>query len=113
MEQGALPTTEDDITINDIDPATFSILIQNGAGIEGAGAMLADKLNKLGFKVAGTENADSNIYQETLIVYNGDDFEKDAYAVRNSINNGRIVNGQGLYNMKSEIMIIIGADLKV
>lgn len=113
MDQGSLPSTDDDITINDIDASSFSILIQNGAGIDGAGAMLSGKLTNLGFKVSGTENADTNVYQETLIIYNGDDFEKDAYAVRNTINNGRIVDGQGLYNMKSEIMIIIGADLKV
>lgn len=108
-----LPTSEDDITYEDIDPGSFTIVIQNGAGVDGAGAMLADKLKSMGFNVIETTNADSNVYKETLIIYGDDSMRLNAIAIKNSLNNGRIVEGAGLYNMKSDILIIIGADLKI
>jgi len=47
--------------------AKFSILIQNGSGTAGAAGRLADILGDLGYKVAGTENADNFEYLETEI----------------------------------------------
>ncbi len=108
-----LPKSENDITYEDIDPGSFTIVIQNGAGVDGAGAMLADKLRSMGFNVIDTSNADTNVYKETLVIFGDESMRTNAIAVRNSINNGRLVAGNGLYNMKSDILIIIGADLKI
>lgn len=108
-----IPTSEDEITYKDIDPGSFTIIIENGAGIDGAASMLSDKLKGMGFNVIDSHNADSNVYKETLIIYGDQSMKQNAIAIMNSINNGRIVNGEGLYNMTSDILIIIGADLKI
>lgn len=108
-----IPTSEDEITYKDIDPGSFTIIIENGAGIDGAASMLSDKLKRMGFNVIDSHNADSNVYKETLIIYGDQSMKQNAIAIMNSINNGRIVNGEGLYNMTSDILIIIGADLKI
>ena len=108
-----VPQTEDDITYKDIDPSSFTIIIENGAGIDGAASMLSDKLKNMGFNVIDSHNADSSVYKETLVIYDDDSMRKNAIAIKNSINNGRIVAGNGLYNMHSDILIIIGADLKI
>ena len=113
ISYGMLPKSENDITYEDIDPGSFTIVIQNGAGVDGAGAMLADKLRSMGFNVIDTSNADTNVYKETLVIFGDESMRTNAIAVRNSINNGRLVAGNGLYNMKSDILIIIGADLKI
>ena len=110
---GSVPQAEDAYTIEDIDPSSFTIIIQNGAGIDGAGATLKNQLEGMGFKVLNIENAESNVYKNTLIIYNGADYKKDAIALCNTLRNGRIVNGDGLYNMKSDILIIIGSDYKI
>ena len=113
ISYGLLPKSESEINFEDIDPGSFTIVIQNGAGVEGAGAMLADKLRSMGFNVIDTTNADTNLYKETLVIYGDESMRTNAIAVKNSINNGRLVEGNGLYNMKSDILIIIGADLKI
>lgn len=113
MSYGSLPSTDDDITISDIDPKSFSVAIQNGSGVNGAGAMLLDKLNQLGFNVSGVQNADSASYEETLIIYNSENNKKNAYAIKNSIDNGRVIKGDGLYNLTTDILIIIGLDYKI
>lgn len=110
---GHLPASEDDYTIADIDPKSFTIIVQNGAGIGGAAGTLTKQLTDMGFQVLESGNAESNEYNDTLIIYNGPAFKKDATVIRNSINNGRLVNGAGLYNMKSDILIIIGNDHKI
>lgn len=113
ISYGMVPQTEDDITYKDIDPGSFTIIIENGAGIDGAASMLSDKLKNLGFNVVDSHNADSSVYKETLIIYGKESMKENAIAIKNSINNGRLVNGEGLYNLKSDILIIIGADLKI
>lgn len=113
ISYGMLPTSEDDITYKDIDPGSFTIVIENGAGIDGAASMLSDKLKGMGFNVIDSHNADSNLYKETLIIYGDQSMKQNAIAIMNSISNGRVVDGEGLYNMKSDILIIIGADLKI
>lgn len=110
---GLLPTKEDDTTYKDINPSSFTVFIQNGAGIDGAASMLSEKLSSFGFNVIGSQNADTNLYKETLIIYNDEKLRESAFAIKNSINNGRVINGNGLYNMNSDILIIIGADLKI
>ena len=113
ISYGSIPATDDDITVQDVEPSKVSVVVQNGAGIDGAGAMLSEKISNLGFNVIGVENADSKNYEETLVIYNGEEHEKEAHALKNSLRNGRCVNGKGLYNMKSDILIIIGLDLKI
>lgn len=108
-----IPQTEDDITYKDIDPSSFTIIIENGAGIDGAASMLSEKLKNMGFNVIDSHNAESSIYKETLIIYGDEKMRTNAVAIKNSINNGRLVEANGLYNMKSDILIIIGADLKI
>jgi len=60
-------TAEEKTTEAELARAKFSILIQNGSGTAGAAGRLADILGDLGYKVAGTENADNFEYLETEI----------------------------------------------
>lgn len=113
ISYGNLPNNDSDLTVKDINPSSFTIKIQNGAGISGAGAMLEKQLKDLGFNVVSVSNAENNVYEDTLIIYNGDSMKKNAEVVKNSINNGRLVNGDGIYNMDCDVLIIIGSDLKI
>ena len=60
-------TSDDEATEAELARAKYSILIQNGSGTAGAAGRLADILGDLGYKVAGTENADNFDYLETEI----------------------------------------------
>lgn len=113
MSYGTLPGNESNKTLKDVDTSSFTIQIQNGSGVDGSGAMLADKLKNEGCTITETGNADSNNYNDTLIIYKGEKFKEAAQAIKGSINNGRIVNGEGLYDMKTDILIIIGKDFKI
>ncbi|MDO5329294.1 MAG: LCP family protein [Coriobacteriia bacterium] len=113
MQYGSLPQAETSKTLKDVDASSFTIQIQNGSGVDGSAALLADKLKGMGCNVTEVGNAENKTYKETLIIYKNKDFKEDALAIKGSINNGRIVNGDGLYNIKTDILIIIGGDFKI
>jgi LCP family protein required for cell wall assembly len=50
-----------------IDPSKIEVDVENGTGIRGQGAKLADALRKVGFKVSGVSNANSFGYDATEI----------------------------------------------
>lgn len=113
ISYGELPVEQSEKTINDIDAGSFTIYVRNGSGIDGAAAMVTDKLKSLGYNVVNTDNAEMSSYEETLIIYKKADLKGNAEAVKNSLNNGRLVNGDGLYDMKTDVMVIIGGDYKI
>ena len=53
-----------------VDPSSFTIEVQNGTDITGAGATTADTLTAAGFNVTKTGNAEQQVYEETLVIYN-------------------------------------------
>lgn len=90
--------------------AKYSILIQNGSGTAGAAGRLADILGDLGYKIAGTENADNFEYLETEInvssgntallkLLEGD--LKDEYTIGNT---------STTYDGDADAVVIIGAE---
>ena len=90
--------------------AKFSILIQNGSGTAGAAGRLADILGDLGYKVAGTENADNFDYLETEINVSSGNTAllkllesdlKDEYTIGDTSTN---------YDGDADAVIIIGAE---
>ena len=113
MSYGNIPTNDSSITIDDVDTAGITVEVQNGAGVSGAASSVANKLTEFGYNVTSVGNAESNIYKETLIIYNGESFRNQALAIKNTLNNGRCVDGSNLYNMKSDILFIIGGDLTI
>lgn len=53
-----------------VDPASFTIEVQNGTDISGAATATADSLAAAGFNVTKSGNAEQQVYEETLVIYN-------------------------------------------
>ena len=62
--QGAVP---DPHAVAAINPSSIRVDVQNGSGIPGQGAKLADSLRRQGFLIAGVANAPSFAYDATEI----------------------------------------------
>lgn len=96
--------------IETVDPGSFTIEVQNGASITGAATATAEKLTSLGFKVEETGNADQQIYEETLVIYDNENGLQQAQTVINALGTGRAVYGQGYYEYDTNILLILGGD---
>lgn len=95
-------------------PSSFTVKVENGTSIEGAASAAANVLKAAGFKVGDVGNAEQPVYDETLVVYKGDDPEGPARAraVIDAMKSGRAVNGDAYYTFDTDILLIIGADNK-
>lgn len=98
-------------TVN-IDPASFTITVRNGAGITGAASQMADQLRAGGFNVADIGNTDSPVYDETLVIYKDPAFEQAAQSVASALTSGRVVNGGDYYTFDTDVLVVLGADWK-
>lgn len=104
----------DDVEIANVDTSQVTVEVRNGAEILGAGASLKERLEGWGYVVDAVGNTnDGATYNETLIVYLGDEFEDAANLICKSLNCGRVINGGDYYYSESDVIVIIGLDWTV
>lgn len=94
------------------DPASFSVTVRNGSGITGSAQQVADILGTKGFQIQEIGNADQYVYEETLVVYDKDEFLAAAETVVQELGMGRTVASNGFYSFESDILLVIGKDWK-
>jgi len=92
-----------------MDPADVSVTVRNGAGIEGVAAEAAELLAGAGFTVGEVGNADQFVYEETLVVYSGDD-RSGADLIASQLDRGRVVQSRGMYSFNTDVLVVVGKD---
>ena len=97
-----------------VSPSSFTVSVQNGTTIEGAASSVASLLKAAGFKVGDVGNAETPIYEETIVVYKGNDDLglSRAKTVIEELGVGRAVDASAYYTFDSDVLLIIGADNK-
>lgn len=95
-----------------VDPASFTITVRNGSEVTGAAAQITEVLTGLGFKVEETGNADSFVYDETLVIYKDEAFLPAAQTVVSALDAGRTVAGGDFYTFETDVLVILGSDWK-
>ncbi len=94
--------------VPDIDPATVSVAVQNGAGIQGAAGEALAEFVRAGFSGAGATNADRNDYDVTEIRYRSG--ERDAALVVASYlaAGGELVESDATGG--ADVVVVLGGD---
>ena len=93
-----------------VDADSFTITVRNGSGVSGVAAQVASTLTDLGFVVSGTDNADSFVYTETLVVYKYDEYLSAAETVVEALGFGRVVDGGDYYTFDTDVLVVVGDD---
>lgn len=112
LEAGSQPDVVSSSEIQAANPASFTVEVQNGTNIAGAAAETTDRLTAAGFNVVKTGNAEQPVYDETLVVYKGEEGPSRAKAVIETLGVGRAVSGEIYYSFDADILVITGADFK-
>ena len=89
---------------------TGSVVVKNGAGIDGAAATAADKIGKLGYTTS-TGNAGSK-FSTTVVVYANDSQKEAAEEIVKAIGNGVATKNNGTYTYDGDFLVVIGSDWK-
>ncbi len=87
----------------------MTVTVRNGAGIEGVASDAAAALTGSGFAVGEVGNADQFVYDETLVVYSGED-SSAADLVVSKLDRGRVVQSRGMYSFSTDVLVVVGKD---
>ena len=112
LQEGREVKTVGAVDTSSVDPAGFTIEVQNGTTIEGAAGVTADALKAQGFNVPEVGNAEQPVYDETLVVYKSDQGAAQAQAVVKALGSGRVVEASMFYSFETDVLVIVGADFK-
>lgn len=94
------------------DPAQVTVTVKNGAGVTGGATEVANIVKGYGYQVPTTGNADSYVYDETLVVYKDSSKLPQAEALVDALGVGRTVEASYYYTFDTDVMVIIGKDWK-
>ena len=92
----------------EIDRATISVTVRNGAGIEGSAGTTSDILAALGYTITEVGNANQFVYEETLVVYSTD--HAAAVQVASDLPKAKVVESRGMYAFSTDILVVVGDD---
>lgn len=95
-----------------IDPSQVTVTVKNGAGITGAATQVTNALTGMGFKVPTSGNADSYVYNETLVIYKDSSKKAAAETIVDQLGVGRTVDASINYSFDTDLQVIIGKDWK-
>lgn len=101
-----------DITVDTsgVDKSAVSIIVLNGAGTDGYSAQAAEVLTSNGFTVQETGNAESFVYDETLVIYRSEEDKTAAEAIVQALGTGRTVSAGVYYSLTTNIQVVVGKD---
>lgn len=86
----------------------LKVEIQNGSGVPGMAALVADELLKKGYVISKKGNADNFNYQQSEIKMNGD-FSKKITPIKELIGNPKVIKNN-TSNASIDLVLIIGKD---
>ena len=112
VDAGEEPVVEAKGSINDIYAGAYSVTVKNGSGIDGGASSIADILRGAGFNVTSTGNADSYVYNETLVIYGNDTLKTAADAAVEVLGVGRATEAGVYYAYDTDLLVILGSDWK-
>ncbi|MCD8316305.1 MAG: LCP family protein [Eggerthellaceae bacterium] len=94
-----------------VNPATITVDVRNGCGIDGAAAAMAEVLTNDGYQVSTVGNMDDGAtYTETFVIYHDEEYEIAAEAISLAIGGGRVIDGGDYYSFTTDILVVVGED---
>ena len=91
-----------------VPPSAIRVTVLNGTGISRRAATSADELRKVGFRVAGTGNADREDYAKTVVRSAPGD-EAAAATLAKSLNNAKV---EAVPSQGEVLTVVVGLDYK-
>lgn len=101
-----------DITVDTsgVNRGSVSIIVLNGAGTDGYSAQAAQVLTDAGYAIQETGNAESFVYDETLVIYREEKDKLAAESIVQALGTGRAVSAGVYYSLKTDIQVVVGKD---
>jgi hypothetical protein len=93
-----------------VDPAGYVVDVRNGGGIEGSATSVSDMLVLAGYDRGEIGNANSYVYDTTLVIYQDEQDKSVAEDIRRRLGYGSIIASLGRYEFSGDILVVVGGD---
>lgn len=95
---------------SNVDTSQYSVAVRNGYGIAGCATAVSDMLTLAGYQHSEIGNANSYVYEETLIIYRDDTDREAAEDIRARLGYGRIIPSLSRYSFEGNVLVVVGKD---
>lgn len=95
-----------------IDTSQYMVAVRNGYGIAGCAIAVSDMLNLAGYAQGEVGNANSFVYDETLIIYRSDEDRAAAEDIWARLGYGRIIPSLDRYSFEGNVLVVVGGDFR-
>jgi LCP family protein required for cell wall assembly len=93
-----------------VDTSLYTVDVRNGYGTPGAATSVSDMLALAGYKQGEIGNANTLVYEETLIIYKGDEDREAALDIKARLGYGRVIPSLERYSFEGNLLVVVGAD---
>lgn len=97
-------------TQSTVDTSQFTVAVRNGYGIDGSAIAVSDMLALAGYQQGEVGNANSFVYEESLIIYRDDADRVAAEDIQARLGYGRIIPSLSRYSFEGNVLIVVGGD---
>jgi LCP family protein required for cell wall assembly len=108
----ATTTTSDQLEgqTSSVTVGDYVIDVRNGYGYQGSATSVSDMLVLAGYRRGEIGNANSYVYETTLVVYKDEAHKAVAEDIRKRLGYGKIVDSLGQYTFSGDILVVVGGD---
>jgi len=110
--KAATSSSEGTATATAVTTSDYLIAVRNGYGIDGSATAVSDKLALAGYIQGEIGNANSFVYEETLIIYREDTDRDAALDIQNRLGYGRVIPSLDRYLFDGDILVVVGGDFQ-
>lgn len=106
---GSDPNAAQEAADASVDAAQYTVTVRNGGGVAGAGAAAVSMLQAAGYQVPeAASNTDTQVYDDTLVIYNSADQKAVADDIVKTLGQGRASDASVYYSYDTDILVIVG-----
>lgn len=97
-------------SVSTVDTTQYVVATRNGYGIDGCATAVSDMLALAGYKQGEIGNANTFVYEETLIIYRDDTDRVAAEDIKARLGYGRVIPSLSRYSFEGNVLVVVGGD---
>jgi LCP family protein required for cell wall assembly len=119
VPEGYLPSTALSTTdrlsgqASTVATGDYVVDVRNGCGTDGCATSVSDMLALAGYRHGEIGNANSFVYDTTLVIYQDDARKAAAEDIRKRLGYGKLISSEGRYTFTGDVLVVVGDDFPV
>jgi LCP family protein required for cell wall assembly len=98
--------------VTNIVTGDYVVDVRNGYGTQGSATSISDMLVLAGYRRGDIGNANSFVYETTLVIYKDAEDRATAEDIRKRLGYGKVIASLGQYTFNGDILVVVGGEFE-